>query len=122
MIDETHEVFVTWDFARSKRQNLDPLREENFIGAGTSTRLREVAKVLNRRFEPAGRDHAIVVLAKNGCELQDWKPLLLWYITRDEFLVRDFLQHWLSPAYEPGSGGTFDRKPCNSFCATAPWA
>jgi hypothetical protein len=103
MIDETHAVFAAWDFARSKRQNLDRLREENFIGAGTSTWLRDVAKVLNRRFDPAGRDHALVVLAKNGCELEEWKPLLLWHITRDEFLLRDFLQHWLYPAYESGA-------------------
>jgi bacteriophage exclusion system BrxA-like protein len=103
MIDETHAVFAAWDFARSKRDNLDRLREENFIGASTSTWLRDVAKVLNRRFDPGGRDRALVVLAKNGCDLEEWKPLLLWHITRDEFLLRDFLQNWLYPAYESGS-------------------
>lgn len=33
---------------------------------------------------------------------QEWKPLLLWHITRDEFLFRDFLLNWLFPAYESG--------------------
>ena len=103
MIDETHSVFATWDFARSKRANLDRLREENFIGASTSTWLRDVAKGLNRRFEPDGRDRALVVLAKNGCDLEEWKPLLLWHITRDEFLLRDFLQNWLYPTYDSGA-------------------
>lgn len=103
MIDETHAVFAAWDFARTKRENLDRLREENFIGASTSTWLRDVAKVLNRRFEPEGRDRALVVLAKSGCEIEEWKPLLLWHITRDEFLLRDFLQHWLYAAYESGA-------------------
>ena len=84
MIDDTHAVFATWDFARSKRQNLDRLREENFIGASTATWLRDVAKVLNRRFDPDGRDRTLVVLANNGCDLEEWKPLVLWHITRDE--------------------------------------
>jgi hypothetical protein len=102
MIDEAHAVFAAWDFARSKRENLDRLREENFIGASSATWLRDVAKVLNRRFDPDGRDRALVILAKNRCDLEEWKPLLLWHITRDEFLLRDFLQNWLYPAYESG--------------------
>lgn len=103
MINETQAVFAAWDFARSKRENLDRLREENFIGASTATWLRDVAKVLNRRFEPDGRDRALVVLSKSGCDLEEWKPILLWHMTRDEFLLRDFLQDWLFPAYEAGA-------------------
>ncbi len=103
MIDETYAVFAAWDLARSKRENLDRLRDENFIGASSATWLRDVAKVLNRRFEPDTRDRALVVLAKSGCDLEEWKPLLLWHMTRDEFLVRDFLENWLFPAYESGA-------------------
>ena len=103
MIDETYSVFAAWDFARSKRENLDRLRDENFIGAGSDTWLRDVAKVVNRRFEPGGRDRALVVLAKSGCALDEWKPLLLWHMTRDEFLLRDFLLNWLFPAYDSGA-------------------
>lgn len=103
MIDETYAVFSAWDFSRSKRENLDRLRAENFIGASSSTWLGDVAKVLNRRFEPNGRDRPLVLLAKNRCDLEIWKPILLWHITRDEFLLRDFLQNWLFPAYEAGA-------------------
>ena len=103
MIEETYAVFAAWDFTRTKRENLDRLRDENFIGAGSTTWLRDVAKVLNRRFDPDGRDRALVALAQRGCDLDEWKPLLLWHITRDEFLVRDFLQNWLFPAYDSGA-------------------
>ncbi|MFS8065222.1 MAG: BrxA family protein [Byssovorax sp.] len=103
MINETYAVFAAWDFDRSKRENLDRLREENFIGAKSITWVRDVAKVLNRRFEPGGRDRALVDLAKHGCDLEEWKPLLLWHITRDEFLLRDFLQTWLFPAFDAGA-------------------
>lgn len=103
MIDETYAVLAGWDFEISKKANLDRLRAENFIGAKSMTWLRDVAKVINRRFDPSGRDRPLVYLAKSGCDLIEWKPILLWHMTRDEFLVRDFLQNWLYPAYEDGA-------------------
>lgn len=103
MIDETYAVFAEWDFGCSKKENLDRLRRENFIGASTTTWLRDIAKVLNRRFDPTVRDRALVLLAKNGCPIEEWKPLLLWHMTRDEFLVRDFLINWLYPTFVSGT-------------------
>jgi Putative inner membrane protein (DUF1819) len=103
MINETYAVFAAWNFAQSKRENLDRLRSENFIGAKSTTWLRDVAKVLNRRFDPEGRDRSLVVLAQSGCDLEEWKPILLWHMTRDEFLVRDFLQNGLYSVYESGA-------------------
>lgn len=102
MIEETYSVFAAWDFERSKRENLDLLREENFVGARSVTWLRDVAKVLNRRFDPDGRDRPLVMLARHGLPIEEWKPLLLWHMTRDEFLVRDFLEGWLFTAYDTG--------------------
>jgi hypothetical protein len=104
MIEETYAVFAKWDFALSKRENLDRLRRENFIGAKTTTWLRDVAKVLNRRFDPDVRDRPLVLMVKSGCPIDEWKPLLLWHITRDEFLLRDFLISCLFPAF---AGGTY---------------
>lgn len=98
MINETYGVFKGWDFAVSKRENLDRLRDGNTIGASSLTWLRDVAKVLNRRFQPDAQDKPLVMLAQAGCPLDEWKPLLLWHMTRDEFLVRDFLRNWLFPA------------------------
>lgn len=103
MIEETYAAFVEWDFGRSKRENLDRLRAENYIAAGSANWLGEVVKVLGRRFDPAGRDRPLVLLAKGGCKLEVWKPILLWHITRDEFLMRDFLLECLYPAFEAGA-------------------
>lgn len=102
LINETYAVLGAWDLTRSKRENLDRLRRENFVGARTATWLRDLAKVLNRRLDPEGCDRALVMLAQSGCDLLEWKPILLWHITRDEFLLRDFLQNWLFPAYDSG--------------------
>ena len=103
MIEETYAVFAAWDFDSSKKANLDRLRQDNFIGASTTTWLRDIAKVMNRRFDPGGRDRALVFLAKNRCPLEEWKPILLWHITRDEFLLRDFLVNWLFPTFASGT-------------------
>lgn len=102
MIEETYAVFASWDFSLSKRENLKRLRDTNYIGARSQTWLRDVAKVLNRRSDPE-RDRSLIALAKAGCDIEVWKPLFLWRITRDEFLLRDFLCNWLFPAYEVGA-------------------
>jgi hypothetical protein len=103
MIDESYSVFASWDLGLSKRENLDRLRADNSIGAGSTTWLRDVAKVLNRRFDPSGRDRSLVLLAQQGLPVHEWKPLLLWHMTRDEFLVRDFIETWLFAAYDAGA-------------------
>ena len=102
MIEETYAAFVAWDFDLTKSENLTRICDENIVGAKSSNWLRDVAKVLNRRFDPDHRDRPLVMLAKAGCSPDIWKPLLLWHITRDEFLFRDFLIHWLYPAFESG--------------------
>jgi hypothetical protein len=102
MIEETYRVFANWAPALSKRQNLDRLRDSNFVGAASATWLRDLAKVINRRFQTNGRDQPLVLLAQRGLALDEWKPLLLWHMTRDEFLLRDFLEHWLFAAYDAG--------------------
>ena len=102
MIPETYAVMSEWDFSRTKKENLDRLRTENYIGAPSAAWLRDVAFVLNRRFEPEGRDRPLVTLAKGRISLDEWRPVLLWHITRDEFLLREFLQDWLFPAFEDG--------------------
>lgn len=103
MIEETYAVFEAWDETKSKRENLERLKTDNFIGAKSTTWLRDVAKVFNRRFDPQGRDKPLVVLAKGGCVLDVWKAILLWHVTRDEFLFRDFLINWLFPAFDAGA-------------------
>jgi hypothetical protein len=77
--------------------------QDNRIGSHSHNWLRDVRKVLNRRFDPAGRDRPLVELAQGSCERSIWRPLLLWHMTRDEFLVRDFLTTWLYRQYLDGA-------------------
>lgn len=103
LIDETYTVFRGWDFAVSLEDNLASMKAVNSIGAKSENWLRDVAFVLRRRFDPEGRDRNLVELAQRECPLALWKPLLLWHMTRDEFLFRDFLVHWLYDHFAQGT-------------------
>ena len=103
MIDETYTVFRDWDFLRSREENLRRMRATNSIDAGSESWLGDVYKVLHRRFDPNGRDRPLVELAKAGCGYAVWKPILLWHMTRDEVLLRDFLSRWLFTEFQRGA-------------------
>jgi hypothetical protein len=103
LIEETFAVFRGWDFSLSRPENLRRVREENSIGATSVRWAREVTRAINRRFDPAGRDQVLVRLAQADCDREIWKPLLLWHMTRDEFLLRDFLENWLYAQYTQGA-------------------
>jgi hypothetical protein len=103
LVEETYTVFRAWDFAKSPEQNLDLVRRTNAVGAKSASWLLDIYKVLHRRFEPEGRDRNLVELAQHGYPLEHWKPMLLWHMTRDEFLLRDFLVHWLYDHFALGT-------------------
>jgi hypothetical protein len=103
LLEETYAAFRHWDWGRTTAENLRHLKEANTIGARSENWLRDVAFVLSRRFDPAGRDRALVELAQAGCDREVWRPLVLWHMTRDEFLVRDFLVNWLYPRFVDGA-------------------
>ena len=103
LLDETYVAFQSWDLDSSKSENLRRIRASGVLPLTSSHWLRDVSWVLNRRFDPGGRDRPLVELAKVGCERDVWKPLLLWHMTRDEFLLRDFLTVWLHDRYRNGT-------------------
>jgi hypothetical protein len=102
LIEESYSYFRSWDPQLSREQNLLCWKDRNPCGLPTQTWFRDVAFVLSRRFDPMGRDVALLTLAKGSCGLEDWKPILLWRMTRDEFVLRDFLTAWLCRAFEDG--------------------
>lgn len=103
LIEETYTVLGAWRFDLTKRENLDAVRDGSVVSAKGDTWRRDVAWVISRRLDPGGRDRPLAIMAKSGMRLDEWKPLLLWHMTRDEFLVRDFLAGWLCEARESGA-------------------
>jgi hypothetical protein len=103
MIEETYAVMRDWDLSRTREENLRTVRDNNTIGASSTNWLRDVYKVLHRRFDPNHADRPLVLLAKHGVTMEVWRPIQLWHMTRDEFLLRDFFINWLSSEHEDGA-------------------
>lgn len=60
MIEETYTVFQQWDFELTREENLRRVRDSNTIGASSANWLRDVYKVLHRRFAPNQADRPLV--------------------------------------------------------------
>lgn len=103
LISETYRAFQFWDLQKGRAENLSHLKDANPLGLPTASWIKNVVWAIGRRFEPGGRDRPLVELAKGCLGLEKWKPLMLWHMTRDEFLVRDFLISWLYPQYLEGT-------------------
>lgn len=101
MIEETWVALSGWDLSSDPGSNLARLCAANPFGA-TANWLRDIRKVLHRRIDPE-RDRPLILLALAGVDREAWKPLLLWHITRDEFLLREFLESWLHARFEEGA-------------------
>lgn len=102
LIEESYSYLSQWDPSQSSEQNLANWKDRNPAGLRSQNWIRDVAFVMSRRFDPSGRDIALTRLAQNQCNLLEWKPLLLWHITRDEFVLRDFLVNWLFVQFDEG--------------------
>jgi len=103
LVEETYQAFRHWDFAEDRSDNITRLKSQNVFGARSANWLRDIGYVLNRRFDPNERDRPLARMAQCGVGLQVWRGALLWHMTRDEFLFRDFLIHWLEPRFREGT-------------------
>ena len=103
LIDETYAVLSAWDFSVPKKSNLDRLRENELHRCEEPDLASRCREGVQSAVRCGRRGRPLAVLARGGCSLDEWKPILLWHITRDEFLLRDFLQNWLFPAHESGT-------------------
>ena len=74
LVSDTLQALQGWDLEASKRANLDLLRQSNSIGAPTQAWLKKVCSALSARFDPAGRDRALVLAARTGTGQRHWKP------------------------------------------------
>ena len=104
MIEETYAVFAAWDFDRVEAREPRPAPRRELH----RRQQRDVAPRRRQGPEPPlrarrARPRRWSSLRKHGLALDEWKPLLLWHMTRDEFLVRDFLRDWLFAAYDSGA-------------------
>ena len=102
LISDTLQALQGWELEASKRANLEQLRQSNSIGAPTQAWLKKVCSALSSRFEPAGRDRALVLAARTETGQRHWKALLLWHLANSEQLLGDGLR-WSAQVHRDGA-------------------
>ena len=102
LVSDTLQALQGWELEASKRANLEQLRQSNSIGAPTQAWLKKVCSALSSRFEPAGRDRALVLAARTETGQRHWKSLLLWHLANSEQLLGDGLR-WSAQVHRDGA-------------------
>ena len=102
LVSDTLQALQGWELEASKRANLEQLRQTNSIGAPTQAWLKKVCSALSSRFEPAGRDRALVLAARMETGQRHWKALLLWHLANSEQLLGDGLR-WSAQVHRDGA-------------------
>ncbi len=102
-LEATYEVFQRWDLGANKSSNIAAVKDGRLAVTGTAKWHLYLGKTISRRFDTDGPDRILVELAQAACPMATWKPVVLWHMTRDEFLVRDFLTGWLYDQHRSGA-------------------
>jgi len=101
-IDTTFRAFSDWDLSQPPKINFEKIGETNYVGASSDGWLKQFIRVIKRRYDLASSDRPLIELVQNGWHIDDWRPLQLWHICRNDELLRVFLSGWLFDRREEG--------------------
>lgn len=99
LIEETYNLFKNWKDEMSFDQNFDHIFTGSFRSEAWK---KEIHSTLHRRFRNLKTAKSLIVLARNGYDISDWKYCLHFFVAMHETLYRLFLETWLYPEYQSG--------------------
>jgi hypothetical protein len=99
LVEETYNLFQNWKDEASFEDNFNNTFHGSFRSEGWK---KEIYVTLRRRFRDPEEAHSLIVLARRGYDLSDWKYCLHFWIAVRETLYKLFLQTWLYPEYRSG--------------------
>src|SRR5262249_4056374 len=99
LIEETYRLFKNWRDEISFDKNFDLTFQGSFRSEAWK---KEIHSTLRRRFRNLKTAKSLIVLARNGYDISDWKYCLHFYIAIHETLYKLFLATWLYPEYQSG--------------------
>lgn len=99
LVEETYVLFRSWDYNRSFELNFDHICDGRFPTQAWGT---EVKTTLRRRFRDIEAAGPLIVAAKRGLPLEEWRHCLLLWIGSRERLYHEFALNWLFPEFEQG--------------------
>jgi len=99
LVEETYLLFRNWDDTSSMEINFDRNFEGHFRTIAWSA---EVKTTLKRRFAALDAAAPLIITARGGLPLEEWRHCLLLWIGSRETLYREFALEWLYPEFEKG--------------------
>jgi hypothetical protein len=99
LIEETYNLFKNWKDEISFDQNFNDTFHASFRSEAWK---KEIHSTFRRRFRDLKSAKSLIVLARSGYDISDWKYCLHLYIAIHETLYRLFLATWLYPEYVSG--------------------
>jgi hypothetical protein len=100
--EPTFRAFAAWNLAKSPAENLRLLVATNSAGIASAGWLTQFVNVLKRRYDLNKTDQPLIQLVQQGWHIEDWRPVLLWHMSRNDELLEIFLAEWLFQLREHG--------------------
>ena len=100
--ETTYRAFSDWDLSLSVKDNLHRLQETNSVGASSAGWLKQFIRVLKQRYDLSGSDRPLIESVHQGWNIDDWRPVQFWHMSRSDELLRHFFTEWLFDRHEHG--------------------
>lgn len=102
LTEPTFRAFSEWDLSQSEKVNFEFIARTNSVGASSAGWLKQLLRVIKRRYDLKGIDRCLIQLVQQGWHIDDWRPIQLWHISRHDELLRQFIKEWLFDKREKG--------------------
>ncbi|MGA2849502.1 MAG: BrxA family protein [Terracidiphilus sp.] len=99
LVEETYTLFRNWKQEMTFDQNFNHSLHGSFRSEAWK---KEVHVTLRRRFRDLKAAKPLILLARGGYDISDWKFCLHFWIAMRETLYSLFLTTWLYPEYQSG--------------------
>ena len=99
LVEVTYNLFRNWKDEMSFDQNFNHSLHGSFRSEAWR---KEVHSTLRRRFRDFRAASSLIVLARGGYDISDWRYCLHFWIATHETLYKLFLATWLYPEYQSG--------------------
>jgi len=99
LVEETYNLFSSWKDELSFDDNFDHCFHGSFRSEAWK---REIHSTLRRRFRDLKAANSLIVLARGGYDISDWRYCLNFFVAIHETLYNLFLTSWLYPEFQSG--------------------
>ncbi len=98
-MEEAYKLFGSWKQGQSFDDNFNTAFQGEFRSEGWK---KEIRTTLRRRFRNLTDVQSLILLARSGYDLSDWKYCLHFWVAMHETLYGLFVGTWLYPQYQSG--------------------